>query len=213
VTDEDAPLSTIRPDTGERHERKYQSRNPFQVWVLRRFMNAVLREIEALQPDTVLDFGTGEGFFLQRLLEGGARPRSVLGIDLREDALRQARRRCPSCEFEQVDLLTWEHTPASFDLVIASEVLEHLEDPGRYLKKLVELSRGHLLLTVPFEPWFQILNLIRGRDIGRLGNHPEHVNRWGFRGFKRFVASHAGIESAYTVFPFTVARPRPDAGR
>lgn len=210
----EAPRSTIREDTTARHKHKYANRNPFQVFVLQRFIAAAAREIDRLRPDTTLDFGTGEGFFLERLLERGAPLKSVLGIDLREDALSEARRRCPSCEFEKADLLSWQKEPSSFDLVIASEVLEHLPDPGRYLQSLVRLSRGHLLLTVPLEPWFQLLNLMRGRDIRRLGNHPEHVNRWGLRGFKRFVSGYAEVERAYTVFPFTlvIARPRPPAG-
>jgi len=202
--------STIRADTGARHHRKYASRNPVQVYVLDRFVAAAAREINRLQPSTILEFGTGEGFFLERLLQHGARLQSVLGIDLRGEALSEARERCPSCRFEQIDLLEWDQEPRSFDLVIASDVLEHLDEPGRYLERLVPLTRGHLLLTVPLEPWFQIMNLIRGRDIMRLGNHPEHVNRWSLRAFKRFVNRYAEIETAYTVFPFSlvVARPR-----
>ena len=204
--------STIRADTGARHHRKYTSRNPVQIYVLERFVAAAAREINRLRPSTILEFGTGEGFFLERLLQHGAQLQSVLGIDLRAEALSEARERCPACRFEEIDLLTWNQEPQSFDMVIASEVLEHLGDPGRYLQRLVALTRGHLLLTVPQEPWFQIMNLMRGRDIRRLGNHPEHVNRWSLRAFKRFVAGYAEIETAYTVFPFilVVARPRAD---
>lgn len=202
--------TTIRADTGVRHQRKYASRNPVQIYVLERFVAAAAGEINRLSPSTILEFGTGEGFFLERLLKHGAKLPSVLGIDLRADALTEARERCPSCRFEQIDLLDWDREPQSFDMVIASEVLEHLDDPGRYLERLVSLARGQLLLTVPQEPWFQIMNLIRGRDIRRLGNHPEHVNRWSLRTFKRFVSDYAEIETAYTVFPFilVVARPR-----
>ena len=213
MTGEDRqPRPTIRGDTGQRHRRKYESRNPVQVWVLERFASAAAREIERLSPETVLDFGCGEGYFLERVLARGAHMPSVLGIDLRAEALTEARERCPSFAFEEVDLLSWDREPQSFDLVIASEVLEHLEAPDRYLRKLVELSRGHLLLTVPLEPWFRLLNLLRGRDLLRLGNHPEHVNLWGFRAFRRFVEQFAEIERAYRVFPFTVvvARPRPE---
>jgi hypothetical protein len=68
---------------------------------------------------------------------------------------------------------------------------------------------GCLLLTVPTEPWFQIANLLRGRHLARLGNHPEHVNRWSFSKFCGFVADQAEISRAYRVFPFTVVVARP----
>ena len=51
-----------------------------------------------------------------------------------------------------------------FDLVVASEVLEHLYEPERFLERLCRLSRGPVLLTVPHEPWFRLCNLLRGRD-------------------------------------------------
>jgi hypothetical protein len=93
--------------------------------------------------------------------------------------------------------------------VIASQVLEHLPDPVSALKRLVDLSSERLLLTVPAEPWFQIVNLARGRHLARLGNHPEHVNRWSFSKFGRLVSNHAQIVRAYRVFPFTVVVAKP----
>jgi hypothetical protein len=57
-----------------------------------------------------------------------------------------------------------------------------------------------MLLTVPCEPRFKFLNLARGRDVLRLGNHPEHVNQWSHSTFSAFVAARAKIERAWTVF-------------
>ena len=61
-----SPKTTIRADTGERHQRKYASRNPVQIYVLERFVAAAAREINRLSPSSILEFGTGEGFFLNR---------------------------------------------------------------------------------------------------------------------------------------------------
>jgi predicted SAM-dependent methyltransferase len=106
--------------------------------------------------------------------------------------------------FERVDILNSGFDDKSIDLVIASEVLEHLEDSALYLKKLVELSRQYIFLTVPWEPWFQLMNFLRGRDFFRLGNHPEHVNHWGLKRFRKYVAQFAQVEKAFTVFPFII---------
>jgi hypothetical protein len=61
-----------------------------------------------------------------------------------------------------------------------------------------------MLLTVPWEPWFRLMNLLRGRDITRLGNHPEHINQWSIRQFESLVAKYAYIQKTQTVFPFMI---------
>jgi SAM-dependent methyltransferase len=201
--------STIRHDTALRHQHKYANKNPLQRFALGRFFDAVAEEVRALQPELTLDFGCGEGLFLQRLKERGVSLGRFCGIDLRPEALELARRRHPDDEFVCADLLTWSNSENRFDLVIASEVLEHLPGPERFLRRLIHFSSQHLLLTVPLEPWFRIMNLLRGRDLGRLGNHPEHVNLWGLRSFRKFVSPHVEIARAYTVFPFIIVVARP----
>lgn len=195
-------------DTAARHHHKYENKNPIQRFVLDRFFNAVAEEIRVIMPNRVLDFGTGEGFFLEQLKRRGFTFESLVGIDLREDALNKARSGNPSYEFINVDLFSWdiEH---SFDLVIASEVLEHLNNPARYLEQLSFLCKGHLLLTVPLEPWFQLMNLLRCRDIRRLGNHPEHINHWRYGKFKDFVSKYINIKRSYIVFPFIIVISEP----
>ena len=157
--------NSLRGDTGARHVHKYTNKNPFQRFALGRFFDVVADELAALAPGArspaapssdaplpfeTLEFGCGEGLFLERLHQRGVRFSSLVGIDLRQQAITEARRRCPAYDFRVQDLTTWDVPPESFDLVIASQVLEHLPDCGVYLRRLVELCRGHLLLTVRF---------------------------------------------------------------
>ncbi len=200
--------STIRSDTGKRHVAKYANKNPIQRFVLARTFDAIGREIRSLAPARTLEFGSGEGLFLEQLKKRNLIIDNLVAIDIREDALESARALHPEYEFLNQDLLTWDRERRSFELVIASQVLEHLPQPGRFMQRLVELSAGHLLLTVPWEPWFRLMNLLRGRDIARLGNHPEHVNLWGLNAFRSFVGKYAEVERAYTVFPFIIAIAR-----
>ena len=55
------------------------------------------------------------------------------------------------------------------------EVLEHVEDPGRVVAELARVTRGRCVVSVPWEPWFRLGNLARGKYVSRFGNHPEHV--------------------------------------
>jgi hypothetical protein len=69
---------------------------------------------------------------------------------------------------------------------------------------LERLTRRHLLLSVPWEPMFRGLNLMRGKHVRAWGNDPEHVNHWGRRGFFRFVEQRFSILGAPLVAPWTM---------
>jgi trans-aconitate methyltransferase len=198
------PDATIRHDTSARHLFKYSNRNPFHRLTLARFFAAVTQEIRQIQPQNVFEFGCGEGFFLQELKKRGIVFDSFVGLDLRRQAIEMARELHPEYSFFEADFPSWDYPVKSFDLVIASQVLEHLAEPEKFLERLVAYTGSHLLLTVPWEPWFRIMNLLRGRDINRLGNHPEHINQWNIRQFKRLVARYAYIQKTRAVFPFII---------
>ena len=201
--------TTIRDDTTKRHVAKYTNRNPLHRLSLGRFHDALADELRALAPKSVLDFGCGEGFVIDELASRGVELEGYEGLDLRADALAEARSRWPTKRFLCADLFDKQFDDARFDVAIALEVLEHLFDPAAALERLVSLTDRELLLTVPHEPWFQLVNLARGRDFIRLGNHPEHVQHWNPGTFAAFISEHAEVVSIRRSFPFIVARARP----
>jgi hypothetical protein len=56
------------------------------------------------------------------------------------------------------------------------------------------------MISVPHEPWFQLMNLLRGRDIRRFGIHPEHINHWNGRTLTKFLSPF--VDVLETRFPF-----------
>ena len=94
-----------------------------------------------------------------------------------------------------------------YDLVICSEVLEHLEDPERALKNIKELcnEKGFILLSVPKEPIWRICNMARGKYWKDLGNTPGHIQHWTKKKFCRMVVNNdMKIVSVKTPFPWTM---------
>jgi hypothetical protein len=73
---------------------------------------------------------------------------------------------------------------------------------------LDSLTNGWVLLSVPWEPVFRGLNLLRGKNITRLGNDPDHVNHWGRLGFGKFVSTRFDIVTSPEVFPWTMLLAR-----
>ncbi|WP_406700923.1 class I SAM-dependent methyltransferase [Singulisphaera sp. Ch08] len=171
--------------------------------MLSRLYGTLYQLVTGLAPRRILDFGCGEAHFWGTLARFGPLP-EVLGIDLRPDAIAAATMRYPAARFLCIDLFELPNPDPSFDLVIASEVLEHLRSPDRYLARLCELSTRWVLLTVPHEPFFRLCNFARGRDLRRFGNHPEHIQCWSKRSFGRFVSAHLEIVRLETSFPFVI---------
>ncbi len=100
---------------------------------------------------SVLDAGCGTGYGSRILAEAGAR--QVLGVDVDPLSIAYSRRRFATATlgFERADCQTLTFSPARFDLVFASNVLEHLERPERFVATAFEALRagGHALFAVP----------------------------------------------------------------
>ncbi|MEL6474408.1 MAG: class I SAM-dependent methyltransferase [Pseudomonadota bacterium] len=201
--------TTIREDTTARHVSKYDNPNPVHQFVLGRFYNAVADFLRESAPTSVLDFGCGEGFIIDQMAKRNLTIDGYTGLDLRSDAVNAARGRHPGLDVRVQDLFDDTGLEPKYELVMALEVLEHLIEPERFMPRLVSLAGERLLLTVPHEPWFQLSNLVRGRDLIRLGNHPEHINHWNTKTFASFVSDFAEVESVRSVFPFVILTARP----
>jgi SAM-dependent methyltransferase len=99
--------------------------------------------------DRALDVGCGTGEFTAAMIEAGA---SAVGVEVAEAAIERARSRHPGLDFRLVPIdgpLPFED--GSFELVWASEVIEHVTDTARWLSEVrrVLVPRGRLLVTTP----------------------------------------------------------------
>jgi ubiquinone/menaquinone biosynthesis C-methylase UbiE len=99
--------------------------------------------------DRVLDLGCGEGDFTAVAQRAGA---EAVGVDVAEAALARARARHRDLDFRLTPIDGPLPLPDnSFDLVWASEVIEHVADTARWLSEVrrVLVPRGRFLLTTP----------------------------------------------------------------
>jgi ubiquinone biosynthesis O-methyltransferase len=98
----------------------------------------------------VLDVGCGNGVISRSLGERGF---NVRGIDISEKTIARARElnKFPNVRFEAVSAEQLVADGNRYHAVICSEVLEHLNDPGKLLKVLHESLHpdGVLIVTVP----------------------------------------------------------------
>lgn len=188
---------------------KYGSANP----VVRRLMAGFERSLDELfdraAPRSLLDIGCGEGILVQRWAHriGDGR---VVGVDLEEDSIQAGWRQhqAPNLEYRVVAAQELPFAAGEFEMVSAIEVLEHLPEPERALAQMARCAQRHLLVSVPREPLWRMLNLARGAYVRELGNTPGHLNHWSARAFVSLLARHGEVVAVRQPFPWTMALVR-----
>jgi ubiquinone/menaquinone biosynthesis C-methylase UbiE len=99
------------------------------------WMDEMIAMASVLRPgSTVLDDGCGTGHLIERLSDA-----KVIGLDLSNGMLRQARKRS-SC-LVQGDSQRLPLPDAQFDLVIARSLLHHLPDPRRGIAEIYRVLK------------------------------------------------------------------------
>jgi ubiquinone biosynthesis O-methyltransferase len=133
-----------------------------------------------LTNKSVLDFGCGDGAFSNELTRAGA---SVSGIDSSEAAIASARKRhgilgtkaeffCESC-YET-------HFPdCSFDGLVSTDVIEHVQHPERFLQEIMRVLKpgGVAVISTPIRLTEQPLDIL-------------HVAEWFPSEFQRVIGAH-----------------------
>jgi 2-polyprenyl-3-methyl-5-hydroxy-6-metoxy-1,4-benzoquinol methylase len=190
--------------TGNTYD-KYGSENP----VVRRLMASFERTLDELmaqaRPQSLLDVGCGEGVLVHRWALSMPQARLV-GIDLEEQSIQAgwAEREAPNLEYRTMPAEDLPFAEDEFELASAIEVLEHVPDPEHTVAEMARCASRHLLVSVPREPLWRMLNMARGAYIGQLGNTPGHLNHWSKRSFTKLLARHGEVVEARSPFPWTM---------
>jgi SAM-dependent methyltransferase len=134
----------------------------------------IVADLPATQASRVLEIGCGAGE-TGALAKAAGRASRYVGVELDHDAAARARSILDDVVEGNVETLTLPFAPQSFDVLILSEVLEHLIDPWSALERLAPLlvPRGLLYASSPNIAHISVLSmLMRNRwdyaDQGRM---------------------------------------------
>jgi 2-polyprenyl-3-methyl-5-hydroxy-6-metoxy-1,4-benzoquinol methylase len=190
--------------TGNTYD-KYGSSNPLVRRLMGGFEQTLEELFNAAAPTSVLDVGCGEGVLVQRWARALPAAR-VVGIDLEEESIQAgwAEHAAPNLEYHVMEAENLPFAEKEFDLASAIEVLEHVPDPEHTLAEMARCAERHLLVSVPREPLWRMLNMARGAYWPALGNTPGHLNHWSRRSFVGLLSRHGEVTRVRSPFPWTM---------
>jgi SAM-dependent methyltransferase len=137
-----------------------------------------------------LDAGCGAGYGSAELARAAL---TVVGIDSSLEAIEYARASypLPNLTFEQASCEALPHADASFDLIVAFEVIEHLKHWARFLREArrVLAPNGQFIVSTPNKLYYT-------ESRGSEGANPFHVHEFEFEEFRdelRSVFPHVSL--------------------
>ena len=163
----------------------------------------ILKAALSLDIKSVVDVGCGNGALLSEFKRRSSL--NMVGIDLSELIIATNKKHFPDARFYALDI-SRSALNEMFDLVICSEVLEHIDDFGIVLANLQRMCRQYMILTVPSGKVFPI-----DRKMGHVRHFSSHDIRVHLKrlGFKVLWLKEWGVpfHTAYKI----LINLRPDA--
>ncbi len=185
---------------------KYGSKNPIVRWIMDGFEGSLDSLLELASPETVHEVGCGEGYWVIDLNKKNINAR---GSDFSKTVINIAKENADKVGlsgslFEVKSIYDIEKEVDSADLMVCCEVLEHLEQPELALEALKAAASKYVILSVPREPIWCALNLVRGKYISSLGNTPGHIQHWSSKSFINLVSDYFEIIEVKKPLPWTM---------
>lgn len=160
-------------------ENKYES----SFFVSKLLVKYFIRNFVNLLPDSnfknIADIGAGEGY-LTTILARKYSQSTIYASDISSKLLDKlkAKNKFRNVIFERANVKKLKYKNNYFDLIILCEVLEHINNPNIALKEIYRVANKYVLISVPNEPVWRVLNILRFKYLKRLGNTPGHINHY-----------------------------------
>lgn len=161
------------------HQRMIYFADPWNdYWHLTRLCE-IMKVVRNTTFGSFLDVGCAEGFYLKLLSNNSKTGPLGAGLDLAKNYLLKAMVTSPKTPLVQGDAEKLPFRNDSFDLVLCSEVLEHVPDPKTVFRELVRVSDRYIVLTWAGENLFHFVmrkfRLVRVTDPFSEAGHG-HIN-------------------------------------
>ena len=189
------------------YEDKYNSKNIIAKFLMGNFIKNFKKNLFVLENrkvSTICEVGCGEGELL-KIIHAIYPNATLFASDISEAEIAKAEKNSTDMpvnfSIQDAENLK-KYASSAFDLVVCCEVLEHLANPEKGLGELFRISNKYILLSVPNEPIWRILNMVRGKYLRDFGNTPGHINHWNIVQFPQILSTYSGYSMVKKSYPF-----------
>lgn len=187
---------------------KYGTKNIIEKYLVGQYKKTLINLINSISVNSIYEVGSGEGEIIN-IISNIREFKFFLGSDVDKNLLTQ---NSPKHSTKHWILNKAENLPIkdnSIDLVIACEVLEHINSPEDFLKECKRLNAKYYLFSIPNEPLWRILNIFRFKYLKDFGNTPGHKNHWSKSKIRKLVSQYLDIKEIFLTQPwiFILAKP------
>ena len=128
------------------------------------FVSAMTELVDKVKPASIHEVGCGEGYWTLKWLEQGI---AASGSDFSRPVIELAQanalnRKLPIATFKACSIYDLNPEADAANLVVCCEVLEHLDRPDDGLQALQAVAKPYLIISVPSEPLWCVMNMARG---------------------------------------------------
>lgn len=134
--------------------------NPIRKWFHKRryeILNKIIKE-NYKTNDIIVDMGCGSCAWNEKKLP-------VIGVDINKAMLELAKKNGKLKDFSHTNLEQTQLPSAYADIVILSEILEHVENPRMVLKEVERITKPNakIIISVPYDHpislWYPLFNV------------------------------------------------------
>jgi len=183
---------------------KYRSRNPIVKFLMNGFTKCFLNLISPLTFNNIIEIGSGEGDIINLIKNLKKKEFNIYASDISIDILRDNIPREKNLFLIVFDINNIPLKQNTFDLIICSEILEHLKEVDNPLQEINRISKKYILFSVPREPVWRFLNIARLRYLKNFGNTPGHLLHWSKKQFINLIKNRFKIIKIYSPLPWTM---------
>ena len=193
-------MSAWKGSTNADHRAFYEQRGAdarkallhYRTFPVTRRLEETLDIATDIRCSKVLDIGCGDGVLLDKFFmshQATLEPMFGIGIDISCKRLNRAKGN--GVQVLAADAIDLPFPPEQFDLVVCTEVLEHIPDVGKAVRELARVTTrgGSILISIPVTSWLRTILAMLGRRISYL-DKDEHLREYShikLNGFERLA--------------------------
>jgi len=193
---------------------KYDSKNYLVKKIMSGFDRSLNGFVNDVKPKTIHEVGCGEGYWVLDWISQGYKAR---GSDFSKKVINLAKENATNRgldhqAFFEKSIYELKDQTDSADLLVCCEVLEHLDNPCDALEALAKICHNKIIFSVPREPLWCYLNLLRAKYITSFGNTPGHIQHWSKKEFISLISEYFIVEEVSSPIPWTMLLCRAKQG-